>query len=106
VQVLWCKPEAEAVFSLEQHARVCPGDKLYHAHLPPCEELFWEVLWSSVPSPLPRSASHAGIALGIPTALEDADGDLPTGDKICLKCICSSSIQLVKALNISAGFLS
>lgn len=42
---LWRKPEAEAVFSPEQHARLYPGDKLRRAHLPPWEEFFLEVLW-------------------------------------------------------------
>lgn len=53
----------------------------------------------------PWSLSHTGIALGIPIALEDADGDFATHAEICLKFDCSSNIQLVKALNISTGFL-
>lgn len=74
---------------------------------PPWEELFFDVLWSSIGPPLPWSLSHTGIALGIPIALEDAGGDLATRAEICLKFVCSSNLLgLVKVLNISTGFLS
>lgn len=52
----------------------------------------------------PWSLSRTGIALGIP--LEDGDGDLATHANIRLEFAYSWNIQLLKALNISTGFLS
>lgn len=46
MQDLWHKPQAEAVFSLEQHTGLCPEDELHSTQLAPWEELFLDVLWS------------------------------------------------------------
>ena len=67
---------------------------------------FWMFYGVKLLPVCPWSFCHTEIALGIPTTLEDADGDLATHAEICLKFVCSYNIQLVKALNISTGFLS
>lgn len=89
VQALWRKPQAEAVFSLEQHTQLCPEDELYCTHLAPWEELFWDVYGAKLLFLCPWSLSHKEIALGITTTLEEADGDLATCAKICLNFVSS-----------------
>lgn len=89
VQDLWRKPQAEAVFPLEQHTWLCPEDELPVLISPLGRSYFWMFYGAQLLFLCPWSLSHTEIALGIATALEEADGDLATCTKICLKFVSS-----------------